>query len=83
MPRSRVSPHLGAGAWQPIETVPNTGELVLFYTPGQAPLNFNRADDWHNNASWLQRATHWHPLPALPIDTTGAARITPRYSCST
>ena len=52
--------------WQPIETIPNSGEKVLVWD-GKAIITM-RADDWHHapKPSWLWAATHWCPLPPPP-----------------
>ena len=61
--------------WQPIETAPKDGTVVMFHVPGKATPVICRADDfWYGRnhaedrgfAYWLDGATHWHPLLALP-----------------
>ncbi len=55
-----------AAEWQPIETAPKDGTLVLFHTPGKRPF-MGRADDyWSGMAVYLDGVTHWHPTPAPP-----------------
>ena len=55
-----------AAEWQPIETAPKDGTLVLFHVPGNRPL-MGRADDyWSGMAVYLDGVTHWHPTPAPP-----------------
>ena len=59
-------------AWQPIESAPDSGEPVLFYTPprsGYRVFQIGRGDDWHNGAWSLEYATHWTPLPTPPKET--------------
>ena len=69
----------GLGAWQPIETMPRTGKMVLMWSrkvgffAGKWPQGC-AAGDWHKiNGDWrggfdrrAQEATHWMPLPAPP-----------------
>jgi hypothetical protein len=55
-----------AMAWRPIESCPNTGEVVMFHVPGKTTPFIERADDWHHKAYWLEGTTHWMPLPAPP-----------------
>lgn len=59
--------------WQPIETVPDTGKVVMFLVPDRELPIMSRGDDyWLNRvggrgtAYWLDGATHWMPLPAPP-----------------
>lgn len=65
--------------WEPIETMPDTGEQVLFYMPGgifigpaakfhamprDQRLKLAMAGDWPDHRKW--RPTHWMPLPTPP-----------------
>lgn len=67
-----------SAGWLPIESVPNDGTVVMFYEPGRTAPTIARGDDWHYGrdkigkpfAYWLEKATHWQPLPAPP---TGAS----------
>ena len=55
--------------WQPIESAPKDGTVVIFYVPHEinpSPV-LCRADYFHNGqAYWLKGATHWQPLPDPP-----------------
>lgn len=53
--------------WQPIETAPRDGTVIIVYAPGL----FQTAawiDGYWTNAceSWLDDVTHWMPLPEPP-----------------
>lgn len=55
--------------WQPIESAPNTGEVVLFFcreSRTRQSVHITRADDYYNGAYWRKEATHWMPLPSPP-----------------
>jgi hypothetical protein len=56
--------------WQSIETAPKDGTVILFATPepGDWRYHMSRADDRWNGAIWLEKATHWMPLPAPPAN---------------
>ena len=63
--------------WQPIETAPKDGEVVMLYWPTMSitaypATGFNHGDEygWTLN-SWRDYGevypTHWMPLPPAPI----------------
>jgi Protein of unknown function (DUF551) len=67
-------------AWQPIETMPRTGEVVLLwskkwgYSIGNCPpghmVGFwrKRGNNWYGAAGMkATEATHWKSLPQEPI----------------
>jgi hypothetical protein len=59
-------------SWQPIETAPRDGTVILVYAPGL----FQTAawvDGYWTTAceNWLDDVTHWMPLPEPPT-TKGA-----------
>jgi hypothetical protein len=58
----------GQGGWQPIETAPNDGTVILYATPehGDWRYRMSRGDDWHAGAYWIENATHWMPYPPAP-----------------
>ena len=58
--------------WQPIETAPNSGEIVVVWN-GRSHI-LMRADDYHAvpKPYWLDEATHWMPLPPPPLHGGGA-----------
>lgn len=54
--------------WQPIETAPRDGRLVLVWlSDGERP-DVMRADDLQHRCkySWMEGITHWMPLPNPP-----------------
>ena len=57
--------------WQPISTAPKDATVILFATPepGDWRYHMSRADDRWNGAFWLEKATHWMPLPPPPYAT--------------
>ena len=52
--------------WQPIETAPKDGTVVLFHVPSERLPSMSRADDLLAKPYWLRGATHWMPLPSPP-----------------
>lgn len=54
-------------AWRPISEAPRDGTVVMFYIPGEQ-IKFARSDDYHYGAYWLEKATHFMPLPEPPHD---------------
>ena len=57
--------------WQPIETAPKDGSLIIVRTDTREGLPaFATVCRWHPDAGWcvdeLREVTHWMPLPALP-----------------
>jgi len=61
---ARIAELEGQG-WQPIDTAPRDGTVVMFYAPVD-DYQISRADDYWGKAWWLENATHWMPLPAPP-----------------
>lgn len=55
-----------ANGWQPIETAPRDGTVVLVHMPSARLPSMCRADDLLANPYWLAGATHWMPLPSPP-----------------
>jgi hypothetical protein len=53
--------------WQPIETAPKDGTLVLLYLP-DGLMACRRWQDNHWRGWDSEDATHWMPLPAAPGD---------------
>ena len=61
--------------WQPIETAPTDGRLVIVYAEAHDGLDgFVTAARWHEDAGWcvdeLRPVTHWMPLPEPPKGET-------------
>ncbi len=56
--------------WQPIESAPKDGTVVLFHVPSERLPSMSRADDLLAKPYWLRGATHWMPLPAPPQEPT-------------
>ena len=59
--------------WQPIETAPRDGTVVLVYAPGRDGLSAMQSTcAYHPDAGWcideLRQPSHWMPLPAPPAD---------------
>ena len=55
--------------WQPIETAPKTGVVIIVYAPGFFQTAAWTNGKWTNAAnSWLEDVTHWMPLPKPPKD---------------
>lgn len=63
--------------WQPIETAPRDGTLILTWSPCRAQFSVSYWDD--EDATWLSDwrqkghpqwvdASHWMPLPEPPIE---------------
>lgn len=55
--------------WRPIETIPNTGEVVLVWDGMKKRAFTMRADDWHSGPPlpyWLDDATYWAPISKPP-----------------
>lgn len=54
--------------WQPIETAPEGGCLVLVWLEDIERPDVMRADDLQHRRkySWMQHITHWAPLPEPP-----------------
>jgi hypothetical protein len=53
--------------WQPIETAPKTGVVIIVYAPGFFQTAAWTNGKWTNAAnSWLEDVTHWMPLPEPP-----------------
>lgn len=57
--------------WQPIETAPKDGTVVLLYCGGKEVVSARHYanDCWtpeHDMAQGVTWATHWMPLPAPP-----------------
>ena len=68
---------LSGSEWRPIETCPNSEEVVMFHVPGGKRPEICRSDDYwfarkdrdNGYAHWLNGSTHWMPLPAPPLST--------------
>jgi hypothetical protein len=61
-----------ADAWQPIETAPKDGTVVLVYASDYQDLpGFISTIAYHDDAGWcvdeLRPVTHWMRLPSPPI----------------
>ena len=62
--------------WQPIETAPKDGTVVLIFEPSREKWKINSAywpNHWHKpcflsagQGVMLDKATHWMPLPEPP-----------------
>jgi hypothetical protein len=67
---SRTSP---VGGWEPIETAPRDGTLILVCRAGDKdwPLRCRRWQDSHWRGWDAEDATHWMPLPAPPAQPGG------------
>ena len=64
--------------WQPIETAPKDGTLVIVFAPSIYDLSeIVCVAAYHLDAGWcvdeLREVTHWMPLPTPPINPKGAA----------
>jgi hypothetical protein len=62
--------------WQPIETAPKDGTVVLIWSPSRgACAAWKKGRGWHTEPGvyHVSRPTHWMPLPDPP---TGEARDT-------
>lgn len=74
----------GAAQWQPIETAPKDGTEIVLYGACYPEHSRSRyAKDanvgWFSSGEWKTRvygetcdATHWMPLPAGPVSTSGS-----------
>jgi hypothetical protein len=53
--------------WQPIETAPKDGTVIIVYAPDFFQTAAWVGNGWTNAAnSWLGDVTHWMPLPEPP-----------------
>ena len=52
--------------WQPIETAPKDGTVIMIHVPDQKLPYVCRADDLLAKPWWLDGASHWMPLPPAP-----------------
>ena len=62
-----------ANGWRPIESAPNTSDVVLFFcreSRTRQSVHITRADDYYNGAYWRKEATHWMPLPEPPKENS-------------
>lgn len=60
-----------AAAWEPIETAPTDGTLVIVYAaPRDGLRGFVTCVAYHEDAGWcvddIRYATHWRQLPTPP-----------------
>lgn len=62
------------GEWQPIETAPKDGTLILLYpTNGDGQIStgywWEHANCWGAGGGWFDdgEVSHWMPLPEPPI----------------
>ena len=53
--------------WQPIETAPKDGELVLLWDGHDCTLGQWFSGLWESVEGDIFDATHWMPLPELPL----------------
>lgn len=65
----------GAERWQPIDTAPTDGTLILVYAPGVQDLDSIICPcAYHPDAGFcvdeLREPTHWMPLPSPPQEPT-------------
>jgi hypothetical protein len=61
-------------AWQPIETAPRSGEVVLLWAPDfdRPRTGWTYANDpWQDIRDSNAEPTHWRPLPAPPAQGDG------------
>jgi len=81
--QARAEGRREAGAWQPIETAPKDGTVILAWIPAHegdkpevAPVRWQShvTGRWvHDASDWTLEApmpTHWQPLPAPPVART-------------
>lgn len=58
--------------WQPIETAPKDGKLVLLWEPeyyqgkGGHELGLYRDGKWRSLRAFILNPSHWMPLPEPP-----------------
>ena len=60
--------------WQPIETAPKDGRLILMITKNASDICGVYVAYWNDEMDWFQfhkegyvtNPTHWMPIPALP-----------------
>jgi hypothetical protein len=70
---------VGAGmTWQPIETAPRDGTMVLVYDPHEDGIWQVTTDFYANSKAtrsygWLGKPSHWMPLPPPPATTDAEA----------
>lgn len=60
--------------WQPIETAPKDGEMVLLFVPlkhnGKFHMGAYRFDNghwWTDSHTFVSNPSHWMPLPKPPM----------------
>lgn len=67
------------GEWQPIETAPKDGEILVAWPSGMV-RSAHRDKHWSGGPCWSTsgglyfgslQPTHWMPLPAPPVSEPG------------
>jgi len=69
--RDDLKDRLRETQWQPIETVPKDGTLILVCNTEFGSTKFDIPPRWRCSTyeTFGGRATHWMPLPSLPKET--------------
>ena len=57
--------------WQPIETAPKDGKLILLWVPGKEYGLMKWEGIWDDRLHGCRGPTHWMPLPEPPDETKG------------
>jgi hypothetical protein len=75
--KARASLTSQEGAWQPIETAPKDGRVVLGWCGPQWPLLVRYRGGWGNYCNGnVESPTHWMPLPPSPTVPQAEQEIT-------
>lgn len=53
--------------WQPIETAPKDGGIILVWDDGVALAWWHEQGYWTEDEGMISRPTHWMPLPKPPV----------------